>query len=76
MNLYVVRNVFTALGLNSWVVCFCLLALSVTRLTAAPGVLTWTGASPTSANWSDTQNWDSPTIPQNGTTLICIPARV
>jgi autotransporter-associated beta strand protein len=52
-----------------WLLGFCG-ALS-TAQTGRAAVLTWTGWSPTlSGNWSDTANWDTPAVPNNGDTLI------
>jgi autotransporter-associated beta strand protein len=62
-----VRNSFVASA------CACFLAFCVafapTQKSSA-AVLTWTGASFYSANWSDSANWDAAAAPNNGDTLI------
>jgi autotransporter-associated beta strand protein len=62
-----VRNSFAASACACFLV-FC--AAFAPSQSASAATLTWTGWSFLSANWSDTANWDTEAVPNNGDTLI------
>ena len=68
-----VRNSLTA-SACAWLLTFCaVLSLAHTSWAAT---LTWTGGSFFSANWSDSGNWDTETIPNNGDTLVFLSSQL
>jgi autotransporter-associated beta strand protein len=62
-----VRNSFAASTCACFLIC-CAAFVPAQRASAA--TLTWTGWSFLSANWSDTANWYTEAVPNNGDTLI------
>jgi autotransporter-associated beta strand protein len=59
---------------GGWFLAFCA-ALSLLQNSRA-ATLNWTGASFFSANWSDSANWDTATIPKNGDTVVFLSSQI